>query len=94
MAEPGDTVRAKVLWDGERYSLKGAKGVYVLRTYNQPGPYAVATKSERRLTAKTGGFFGLGSRWKGWEELHTSIEEQDLEQQVVRQDTTRQDRST
>lgn len=94
MAVPGETVGAKVLWSGERYSLEGVTGVYVLRTYRQPGPYVLTTRAERRLASKTGGFFGLGSRWKVWEELRTPIEEQDLEQQVVREDKTRQDRST
>jgi len=81
-----ETIRAKAMWSGDRFSLETDSPVYVVKTYRESSSSAVTVRSERRLTGMTRGFMGLGmgKRWKTWSELNTPIEEQNLEQEVMK----------
>jgi len=78
------TILAKALWNGDRFSLVGGEGMYVIKTHKADRGYASLSRAERRLTSMTAGFLGLGKRWKLWTELDTPIEEQALGQEVIK----------
>jgi len=86
--QKGMTIPAKQLWNGERFSLSGREGVYVVKTYQDAASNVLTTRAERRLTARiwtwTWSYPGLGRRWKKWDELATPIEVQATDQLVYR----------
>jgi len=81
-----ENIRAKAMWSGDRFSLETNSPVYVVKTYRASSSSAVTIKLERRRTEMTRGYLGLGmgKRWKTWSELKTPIEEQHLEQEVMK----------
>jgi len=79
-----ENIRAKAMWSGDRFSLETGSPVYVVKTFRANSSSAVTVRSERRLTGMTRGLFGMGKRWKTWSELKTPIEEQNLEQEVMK----------